>query len=103
MLLKRKEAKNYGKKQMIEGVFEPGKKALIIEDVVTSGASIMETVDVDFLILYFFKLLLKFKELRKVGLVCENVLCVLNRQQGGADRLILDGITLRRFMLHNFI
>lgn len=46
MLLKRKEAKNSDNKQMIEGVFEPGKRALIIEDVVTSGVSVMETVDV---------------------------------------------------------
>ena len=44
MLLKRKEAKAYGKKQLIEGRFEQGKRALIIEDVVTSGASIMETI-----------------------------------------------------------
>lgn len=46
MLLKRKEAKAHGKKQMIDGHFEPGKKVLVIEDVVTSGASVLETVEV---------------------------------------------------------
>lgn len=47
MLLKRKEAKSYGTKKLIEGSYEPGKKALIIEDVVTTGSSIIETIEVE--------------------------------------------------------
>lgn len=37
MLMKRKEAKNYGTKQMIEGKFAKGQRAIIIEDIVSSG------------------------------------------------------------------
>ena len=37
MLMKRKEAKNYGTKQVIEGKCNEGERALIVEDIVSSG------------------------------------------------------------------
>ena len=46
MVYKRKEAKDYGCKKMVEGVYKPTDKCLLIEDVVVYGTSIIETAQV---------------------------------------------------------
>nr|CAD2190861.1 unnamed protein product [Meloidogyne enterolobii] len=78
VLLIRKEAKSYGNKEMIIGQFEKGKKVLVIEDVVTTGASILETV----------------AEINKAGLCTEHVFCIVDREQGGSEKLEEKGLLL---------
>jgi uridine monophosphate synthetase len=71
MLMRRKEAKAYGTKQMIEGHYQPEQSCLIIEDVITSGSSVLETT----------------KDLTDVGLKPKYVAVVLDREQGGKQAL----------------
>ncbi|KAE9414338.1 hypothetical protein Angca_007799, partial [Angiostrongylus cantonensis] len=78
LIIIRKEAKTYGTKKLVEGVYDKGAKVIVIEDVVTTGGSIREVVNT----------------LRAEGLVVENVFCILDREQGAAAKLKEDGITL---------
>lgn len=78
MLLKRKEAKEYGTKKIIEGNYQAGDTCLVIEDVVTTGMSIGETTVV----------------LEEAGLKVQDIVCFINRNQGGQERLTEQGYAL---------
>lgn len=77
MVMRRKEAKDYGTKKMVEGLFQPGQSCIIIEDVVTTGTSILETI----------------KDLEATGLRVVEVLSFLDREQGGRENLEKAGYT----------
>ncbi len=78
MLFRRKEAKTYGTKQMIEGVYQIGDEVLIVEDLITSGSSILETAE----------------ELRKLGLCVSRAVVLIDREQGGVERCQQEAIEL---------
>ncbi|MXV37258.1 orotate phosphoribosyltransferase [Flavobacteriaceae bacterium Ap0902] len=71
LIIKRKENKGYGTKRMLEGVYQKGQNCLLVEDVITSGKSLVETID----------------EVEKEGLKVTDIVVVLDREQGGIERL----------------
>jgi orotate phosphoribosyltransferase/uridine monophosphate synthetase len=63
----------------IEGVYEPGQTAIIMDDLVTGGGSIAETAE----------------KLREAGLLVKDAFVLIDRQQGARERLRRVGINLR--------
>jgi len=78
-LLVRKAAKEYGTSKRIEGVYDEGECICLVEDVVTSGGALLESVDA----------------LREAGLVVHTAVCVVDREEGGADALARHAVRLR--------
>lgn len=75
LIIKRKEAKSYGTKKLIEGIYEKGQNCLLVEDVITSGKSLVETIE----------------EVENEGIKVSDIVVVLDRQQGGKEKLEAKG------------
>jgi orotate phosphoribosyltransferase len=78
-LIVRKAAKEYGTSNRIEGVYAKGECVCVVEDVVTSGGALLEAVEA----------------LRDAGLRVGTAICVVDREEGGADALARRGVRLR--------
>ncbi len=76
-LFVRKKAKEYGTCNLMEGGFEPGQTIVVIEDVITTAGQVCISV----------------KEMRQAGLVVPHVICAIDRQQGGAEKIAELGCT----------
>ncbi|UEQ78959.1 orotidine-5'-phosphate decarboxylase [Chryseobacterium arthrosphaerae] len=71
LIIKRKEAKSYGTKKLIEGIYQKGQNCLLVEDVITSGKSLVETI----------------AEVEQEDLKVSDIVVVLDREQGGKQLL----------------
>ena len=78
-LIVRKEAKEYGTANRLEGPYEDGECVCLVEDVVTSGGALLASVEA----------------LRAAGLVVQTAICVVDREEGGADALARHAVRLR--------
>ena len=78
-LIVRKAAKDYGTTKRVEGVYEQGECVCVVEDVVTSGGALLDSIDA----------------LREAGLIVRTAVCVVDREEGGAEALARQSVELR--------
>ena len=78
MIYNRKEKKTYGTGKQIEGLWEPGDKILVIDDLITNGESKLEVFDL----------------FQQAGLKVHDAVVLIDREQGGQDRLKQAGYEL---------
>jgi orotate phosphoribosyltransferase len=74
----RPKMKSHGRERRIEGILMPGKRVLLIDDLVTAGLSLGKAA----------------KAIRAEGGVVKDALVMLDREEGGRGRLLKDGIKL---------
>ncbi len=83
----RKQAKGHGTNQYLEGLknFQPNDRVALLEDVVTTGGTLLTSVE----------------RVRQAGFEVAAVLCVLDREEGGRERLAQAGLTLDAIFTRN--
>jgi orotate phosphoribosyltransferase len=67
----RKQAKEHGSKQRIEGFVEPGMRVAVVDDVFTTGMSVLQAVD----------------ELERMGAMVVAAICIVDRLEGARGRM----------------
>jgi len=78
----RKEAKLHGRQRRIEGIIMPGDRILLLDDLVTTGKSLITTA----------------KAIRAEGGVVNDAVVLLDREEGGMERLEKEGLKLHALM-----
>lgn len=78
LLYTRKEVKRHGRQQRIEGLHQSGDRVVVIEDLVTTGGSLNDTVEL----------------LRQAELKVEHALVMTERGSAARTRLAANGIAL---------
>ena len=80
-LLVRKESKGHGTNQFVEGLanFETGDPVVVLEDVVTTGGSLLKAC----------------QRIESAGLKIVAVCCILDREEGGREKLKEAGYELK--------
>jgi orotate phosphoribosyltransferase len=81
MVYVRREEKGHGLGRLVEGAVRPGLKALVVDDLVTTGGSMLAAVEA----------------LRKLGCRVDDALVLVDRQEGGAANLTDKGVRLHSF------
>lgn len=81
MIYPRKEVKEHGTGLTVEGVFEAGETALVLDDLISSGGSKLEAI----------------APLESAGLVVRDVVVLVDREGGGAEELAAEGYRLHSF------
>lgn len=75
LIYPRREKKDYGTGRAIEGVYRSGETAVVLDDVITTGASKLEAIE----------------PLVAAGLRVHDIVVLIDREQGGAEELAARG------------
>ena len=78
LIYPRREDKGYGTRRRIEGQFKAGERVVLIDDIITDGASKLEAI----------------APLEEAGLVVKDLVILVDREQGGRELLAARGYTL---------
>jgi len=78
LIMARPTIKDHGTRQTIEGIYKPGDTALVVEDLITTGASIFEVITI----------------LEQQQLIVRDIAVILDREGGGKERLAQQGYRL---------
>jgi len=78
LLYVRKEVKLHGRERKIEGILQPGDNVLLLDDLITTGGSLINAAEA----------------VRAEGGVVENALVLIDREESGRKNLRQSGITL---------
>lgn len=81
MVYVRKEEKGHGLGRLVEGAVRPGWRAIVVDDLVTTGGSVVAAVEA----------------LRKAGCVVKEAIVLVDRLEGGKESLAAVGVRLRSF------
>ncbi|WP_247729456.1 orotate phosphoribosyltransferase [Halovivax limisalsi] len=77
-VIARKQRKEYGTGNLIEGRLEEGESVVVVEDIVTTGTSLVEAVEA----------------LREAGATVERALVVVDREEGGREAVEEAGVEM---------
>jgi orotate phosphoribosyltransferase len=81
-VIARKQAKEYGTGNRIEGRLDAGERVVVLEDIATTGTSALEAVEA----------------LRDAGAVVDRVLVVVDREEGARELLADQGVELESLL-----
>ena len=82
ILYTRKEKRTHGQERKIEGVLKPGDPIIILDDLITTGKSLIEAIEA----------------IRAEGGIVKDALVLIDRQEGGKENLKKVGVNLHSFM-----
>ncbi|MDQ2051294.1 orotate phosphoribosyltransferase [Natronolimnohabitans sp. A-GB9] len=77
-VIARKQRKEYGTGNLIEGDLEDGEEVVVVEDIVTTGTSLVEAIEA----------------LRNAGATVERALVVVDREEGGRENVEDAGVEM---------
>ena len=78
----RKESKQHGKGRDVEGPVQPGDRAVIVEDVVTTGGSSLQAIE----------------RVEQFGMQVQEVVAIVDRLEGGAEAFAQRGYRFRSLL-----